>query len=201
MTAGDREPPPPPKDDAPAAPTGGDLSQPLPKRTLSQDVFGATLWNTLLLPLRVAVSLFTSVVYYQILPRAEVGVILLLQNLANTVGIYIDLGIERTMPRFLPEIEETRGRGGVRRLLARALGAKALILLPVVAALLLLATPLARSLAERQRDAAQAAEARAEEVTGHARQDVLAKAAADRARHRRSPALGRERSRAALRRG
>jgi O-antigen/teichoic acid export membrane protein len=161
MSAGDREASPP------------------PKRTLSEDVFGATLWNSLLLPLRVAVSLFTSVVYYQVLPRPEVGVILLLQNLANTLGLYIDLGIERTLPRFLPEVEEGRGRGGVGRILRHALTAKVAILLPVVASLFLLATPLARSLSERQRATAQAEQLRAERLSGEAQRQASDKAGAD----------------------
>ena len=107
---------------------------------------GATALNTALLPVRIGVSLFTSIVYYQVLPKGEVGVLLLLQNLANTLGTYVDFGIERTLPRFLPEMEERRGRFGVTRLIGKALFAKVAILVPVAVALFLLATPLAHSL-------------------------------------------------------
>lgn len=154
---------------------------PPPGRTLSEDVLGATFWNTLLLPLRVLVNLFTSVVYYQVLLRAEVGALLVLQNLANTLGIYIDLGIERTLPRFLSEVERSRGRSGVARLLRQALTAKAAILAPVVVCLLLLATPLARWQAARQRAAAAAEDALSERFTGEAQREAREKAASDRA--------------------
>lgn len=161
------------------------MSEPSPPppqgRTLSEDVFGATALNTLLLPLRIGVSLFTSVVYYQVLPKGEVGVLLLLQNLANTFGIYVDFGIERTLPRFLPEMEERRGRFGVTRLIGRALAAKVAILVPVAVALFLLATPLARSLAERQRASGEAFAARAGLLAGPERALALDQAAADRA--------------------
>ncbi len=121
------------------------------KGTLSASVFGAALWNTLLLPAKAVVSLVTSIVYYSgILPHADVGMIFLLQGLANTLGVYVDLGIERTLPRFLPEVDHARGRSGVRRLLVRSLLVKLLVLLPVVAGLFLFSDALVRALAERQ---------------------------------------------------
>jgi len=132
-----------------------------PKKTLSEDVFGATLWNTLLLPLRIGVSLLTSVVYYGALARAHIGLLFFLQNLANTLGTYVDLGIERTVPRFLPEVAEREGQGGVRRVLRLVLRTRVLVLLPVVAALLVSATPLATHLAARQRVQGEAAAQRA----------------------------------------
>ena len=128
-----------------------------PARTLSEDVFGATLWNTLLLPARIVVSLLTSVVYYGVLSRSQIGVLFLLQNLANSLGVYADLGIERTLPRFLPEVEHAQGRSGVRRLLRRVLDVKLLVVAPVVVGLLVFAGPLAKRLAARQRGEAQAA--------------------------------------------
>ena len=156
-------------------------ASPPAKKSLSEDVVGATALNTALLPVRIGVSLFTSIVYYQVLPKGEVGVLLLLQNLANTLGTYVDFGIERTLPRFLPEMEERRGRFGVTRLIGKALFAKVAILVPVAVALFLLATPLAHSLAERQRAASEGTAARASSLAGAERAQALEKAATENA--------------------
>ena len=134
-----------------------DARPPRPGKTLSEDVFGATLWNTLLLPARIAVSLLTSVVYYGVLSRSQIGVLFLLQNLANSLGVGVDLGIERTLPRFLPEVEHARGRSGVRRLLRRVIDLKLLVVAPVLVGLLVFAGPFGKRLAERQRGEARQA--------------------------------------------
>jgi O-antigen/teichoic acid export membrane protein len=140
-----------------------------PGRTLTENVVGATLWNTLLLPARAVVSLFTSVVYYSVLSRSDVGLIFLLQGLANTLGVYVDLGIERTLPRFLPEVDAARGRAGVSRLLGRALIAKLLVLLPVLLGLFVFSDELVRALAERQLSSAAPASADALRVASSSR--------------------------------
>ncbi len=140
-------------------------STPRARKTLSEDVFGATLWNTLLLPVRIAVSLLTSVVYYGVLSRAQIGLLFFLQNLANTLGTYVDLGIERTVPRFLPEVAEREGKTGVRRVLQLILRTRLFVLVPVVAALLAAAAPLASHLATRQRAQAKGATERAAALT------------------------------------
>src|SRR3712207_9157150 len=83
--------------------------------TLSERVFSATFWNTLTLPLNLAVGVVTSVLYYQILSLEQVGLIFLLTSLASTIGLYADLGIERALPRFLPEVERHGGRRAEER--------------------------------------------------------------------------------------
>ena len=132
------------------------------RRTLSENVFGATVWNTLLLPAKAAVSLVTSVVYYSgILSRSEVAMVFLLQGVANTLGLYVDLGIERSLPRFLPEVEQARGAGGVRRLLRRAIEVKLLVLIPVVVGLFAFSHRVMSYLAEKQAQNASAPAAQA----------------------------------------
>src|SRR3712207_4041637 len=119
--------------------------------TLSERVFSATFWNTLTLPLNLAVGIVASVLYYQILSRAQVGLIFLLTGLASTIGLYADLGIERALPRFLPEVERYGGRQAVQQFIRQMIKLKLGILLILIVLLNLLAGPILNELADRQR--------------------------------------------------
>ncbi len=119
--------------------------------SLSERVWSATLWNTLLLPTRFAVGIITSVLYYRILSLEQVGLVFLLTSLASTVGLYADLGIERALPRYLPEVEQGGGRLAVRAFINKVIRLKLAILVVVSFALLLLATPLTNYVAGQQR--------------------------------------------------
>ena len=68
---------------------------------------------------RFVVGLAASVLLFRALTLAEYGVLTLLTGLAATIGLYSDLGIERSLPRFIPEIERQGGRAGVARFLGR----------------------------------------------------------------------------------
>ena len=121
------------------------------QQSLSERVFSATLWNTLLLPTRFAVGIITSVLYYRILSLEQVGLVFLLTSLASTIGLYADLGIERALPRYLPEVEQGGGRMAVRAFMNRVIRLKLLILAVVSLGLLFLAAPLTNYVADRQR--------------------------------------------------
>jgi O-antigen/teichoic acid export membrane protein len=129
-------------------------------KSLSEQFLTATLWNTILFPARLLVGLLASVLYYQRLSLDQVGVLFLLTSLATTIGLYADLGIERTLPRFLPEVERQSGRAGVERLMTRVIRLKLVVLLVLVAALAGFAGPLVRALAADQRTEIRALEAR-----------------------------------------
>jgi O-antigen/teichoic acid export membrane protein len=136
------------------------------QQSLSERVFSATLWNTLLLPTRFAVGIITSVLYYRILSLEQVGLVFLLTSLASTIGLYADLGIERALPRYLPEVEQGGGRMAVRAFMNRIIRLKLLILAVVSFILLFLAAPLTNYVADRQRS----------EITKLDRQIVTARA-------------------------
>jgi O-antigen/teichoic acid export membrane protein len=119
-------------------------------KNLSQQFVSATLWNTLLFPARLLVGLVASVVYYQRLSLDQVGVLFLLQSLATTVGMYADLGLERTLPRFLPEVEREAGRAGVQRLMGRVIRLKLIVLLILIAGLAAFAQPVMRVVVKRE---------------------------------------------------
>lgn len=129
------------------------MNIPKPHRTLTQEVWNATLWNTLLFPARFLVGIVASVIYYQKLSLEQVAIIFLLTNLAATVGLYADLGIERALPRYLPEVEQRSGRLGVLRFLRRIIGLKLAILALFLVILNGLALPLGHYLADEQRTA------------------------------------------------
>ena len=131
-------------------------------KTLSGHVVSATAWNTLLLPVRFLVALVASVVYYRLLDLEQVGLLFLITSLAATLGLNADLGMERTLPRFLPEVERRHGRQGVQALVRRVIGVKLLILVGFVIGLALLQQPLCRFLAGKERAAAAALASRAE---------------------------------------
>ncbi|MFI5183378.1 MAG: polysaccharide biosynthesis C-terminal domain-containing protein [Vicinamibacteria bacterium] len=120
-------------------------------KNLSEQFLSAARWNVLLFPLRLLVGLGASVIYYRNLSMDQVGVLFLLQSLAATVGLYADLGIERTLPRFLPEVEREAGRAGVHKLLTRVIRLKLLVLLVLIAGLAAFSGPIGGALAAHQR--------------------------------------------------
>jgi O-antigen/teichoic acid export membrane protein len=134
--------------------------------TLSGQVLSATAWNTLLLPARFLVALVASVVFYRVLSLEQVGLLFLITSLAATLGFNADLGIERTLPRFLPEVEQRSGREGVRRLIRQVIRVKLLVLVALLLGLLALERPLGRFLASQERAEAARLERRAEALRG-----------------------------------
>lgn len=120
------------------------------KRTLSHEVWSATSWNTLMLPTRFAVGIVTSVLYYRLLSLEQVGLMFLLTSLASTIGLYADLGIERALPRYLPEVERSGGRSAVRDFMNQIIRLKLAILLLLSIGLNLLAGPLIDHMANQQ---------------------------------------------------
>jgi len=130
-------------------------------KTLSGQVLSATAWNALLLPARFLVALVASVVYYRVLSLEQVGLLFLITSLAATLGFNADLGIERALPRFLPEVEQRSGRDGVRTLIRRVIRAKLLIVGVFALALTAFQRPLCGFVATTERAAAAALDARA----------------------------------------
>ncbi len=129
-------------------------------KTLSQQFLSATLWNTMLFPARLLVGLVASVVYYRQLSLDQVGILFLLQSVTATIGLYSDLGIERTLPRFLPEVEREAGRAGVQRLMTRVIRLKLLLLLVLIAGLAVFTKPATRAFVAHERHEISALEER-----------------------------------------
>jgi O-antigen/teichoic acid export membrane protein len=97
----------------------------------------AAFWNAAFLPLKMLARLVTSIVVVRVLGLANFGVLTQLSALLSILGLVSDLGVERALPRFIPEFEITGGRKGLSEMLRRVALIKALSMLPFVAALLL----------------------------------------------------------------
>jgi O-antigen/teichoic acid export membrane protein len=129
-----------------------------PQPTLTQRVASAAAWNTLLFPARFVVGLAASVLLFSALTLGEYGVLTLLLGLAATIGVYADLGIERSLPRFIPEVERSRGRAGVARFLRQIIALKLAIVLVCIGALLAFSSPLLGFVVAREQRTLQQAE-------------------------------------------
>src|SRR3954468_20008748 len=110
--------------------------------SLTQRVAGAAAWNMLLFPVQFVVGLLASVLTLNYLPAAEYGVLALLTGLAATIGLYADLGIERSLPRFIPEVERREGRAGGARFLRRIIALKLALVALFIVGLHIFSAPL-----------------------------------------------------------
>lgn len=85
---------------------------------LGQQVSQAMTWNTLLAPAKTVVELAANLFILNVLSLPQVGILRLVTSAASTLGIWVDLGIDRALPRFIPEVQQNAGRGAVGRFLA-----------------------------------------------------------------------------------
>ncbi len=106
----------------------------MPER-LRTRVSGAMFWNTVLFPLKVAISFAASLVVVNGLRVTGFGTYSSLLAAATLIGQYTDLGLERSLPKFLPEVELRFGRQGIRLFLQWFLGFKLFLLTLVIAAI------------------------------------------------------------------
>lgn len=108
---------------------------PQPPPPLAQQAGQAVVWNTLFIPAKLAAEIGVTLLQFNILSPAAVGVLALIRAAVSSIGIWVDLGIERALPKFIPELQQSNGRAGVRWLIGRVVAIKLVILL-IVAALL-----------------------------------------------------------------
>ena len=147
-------------DDLQEQDSGGDpTQQPLPvivsaqpPPSLAQTASRAMVWNTLLFPIKFVVSIASSIVLANLLPdRTDYGLVAFVSTIASTIGLYADLGIERSLPRFVPEVERSGGSTLVRRFLWQIVALKLAVMSLLVAVLLLFSGPLLGWLANDQK--------------------------------------------------
>src|SRR5438132_1973282 len=97
----------------------------------------AVFWNAAFFPLKALVGFGSSIVLVRLLRTEGFYYYNVTLALLATLGLFADLGIERTLPRFYPEVEMRMGRKGVARLLLWISVIKAAVLVVLVGALLL----------------------------------------------------------------
>ncbi|MCC6626655.1 MAG: oligosaccharide flippase family protein [Chloroflexi bacterium] len=85
-----------------------------PPDALRRQVGSAMRWNALL-PLRIVLGSLASLVLFNAISKEEYGVIVLVTSLAGLLGTWIDMGVERSLPKFYPEVERDAGRPGLLR--------------------------------------------------------------------------------------
>jgi O-antigen/teichoic acid export membrane protein len=103
-------------------------------------------WNAVFLPIKLGLGFVASVFVIRLLNVSSYPVYLGVTALLSTLGIISDLGVERALPRYIPEVEIREGRAGLGRFLRRVAWLKALTLLPFVAVLFLVPDWFLRSL-------------------------------------------------------
>src|SRR5438874_4335718 len=96
----------------------------------------AVFWNAAFFPLKALIGFGSSIVLVRLLRTDGFYYYNVTMALLATLGLFSDLGIERTLPRFYPEVEMSMGRRGVVRLLMWVSLVKAVVLLVLVGALL-----------------------------------------------------------------
>ncbi|CAA9542507.1 MAG: hypothetical protein AVDCRST_MAG88-133, partial [uncultured Thermomicrobiales bacterium] len=101
--------------------------------TLSGQVSRAMLWNAALQPARLAAGFVSGAIVANVLTRDAYGTIAVLSAMASLLGLIDDIGVERGLVKFLPEIEARHGREGVRRTLQLVIAQKLLVLVLIVA--------------------------------------------------------------------
>ncbi len=124
---------------------------PVNEGRLSARVGQAVVWNTVFAPLKFVAELVVNLVQLNLLPPAAYGVLALVRATVSLIGNWIDLGIERALPKFIPEVQRSGGTAAVRRLLLRSMLVKAAILVVVASGIWLLRGRFLQSLADQIR--------------------------------------------------
>ncbi len=108
---------------------------PAAKPALAKEAGQAVLWNMAFLPLKLLADIGVTLLQLNLLLPAAFGVLAIIRAGVSLLGTWIDLGIERALPKFIPEVQRDSGRAGVRWLLGRVMLVKLAVL--VIVALLL----------------------------------------------------------------
>ena len=86
-------------------------------RSLGRRAGWALFWNVAFMPVKAGLSLFVALVIVKLFPQAEYVNLAVVTATLATLGLFVDLGIERALPRFVGQVEKQFGRGALRRFL------------------------------------------------------------------------------------
>ncbi|MGC8875339.1 MAG: polysaccharide biosynthesis C-terminal domain-containing protein [Chloroflexia bacterium] len=113
-----------------------------PNRSLSRQVASAMFWNVAIFPLKFLVGIAVGIVVPNLLGLERYALYVLLVSVASTLGSYADLGMERALPRYIPEVAHLFGRAGLRRFLREVIGVKLALLMLILLGFQLFSGPL-----------------------------------------------------------
>lgn len=102
--------------------------------SLTHRVSSAMLWNGALFPVKFLIALGSGVILVRVLNKHDYAQYSLILYTAALIGAWVDLGMERSVSRFTPEIEASAGRKGLEKFFVILFGVKLLIIAPVVLA-------------------------------------------------------------------
>ncbi|RIK15235.1 MAG: hypothetical protein DCC52_18895 [Chloroflexi bacterium] len=94
-------------------------------------------WNSALFPIKFALALGSSMILVRVLNKHDYSQYVLIVSVAGLIGAYVDLGMERSVARFTPEIENSAGRRGLKKFFTQLFGVKLLAMLPVLLAFII----------------------------------------------------------------
>ena len=97
-------------------------------------------WNVAFFPLKLIIPFLAGIVLVRELRAEGFAVYGLSLALLDFLGLFSDFGIDRTLPRYLPEVELKYGRQGITRLMSGVTGIKGVVILLVVLSLALAPT-------------------------------------------------------------
>ncbi len=100
-----------------------------PQPSLAAQVSRAVVWNTVFVPLRLVAEVLATLVKLNLLSQAGYGLLALISGANNGFGTIIDLGTQRAMPKYIPELNRTGGPRAVLRLLTAIFAAQLAVLL------------------------------------------------------------------------
>ena len=92
-------------------------------------------WNTLFVPLRLVAEVLSTLVKLNLLSQAGYGLLALISGANNGLGTAIDMGTQRAMPKYIPELSRSGGPRAVLRLLTAIFAAQLAVLLVVAVGL------------------------------------------------------------------
>jgi O-antigen/teichoic acid export membrane protein len=101
---------------------------------LGPHVSRAMVWNGVLFPLKFAIALGSGIILVRLLNKHDYAVYSLVLWVAALIGTMVDLGMERSVGRFAPEVEARTGRAGLEKFFAVLFAVKLAAIAPVLIA-------------------------------------------------------------------
>jgi O-antigen/teichoic acid export membrane protein len=103
--------------------------------SLSAQVSRAVVWNTIFVPLRLVAEVLSTLVKLNLLTQAGYGLLALISGANNGLGTAVDLGTQRALPKYIPELNKAGGPRLVLRLLLVVFAAQMAVLLVIAVGL------------------------------------------------------------------
>jgi O-antigen/teichoic acid export membrane protein len=98
---------------------------------LSTQVSRAVVWNTIFVPLRLLAEVLATLVKLNLLSQAGYGLLALIGGANNGLGTAVDMGTQRALPKYIPEVNRSGGPAAVLRFLTAIFAAQMGLLLVI----------------------------------------------------------------------